>query len=116
MTGHERFTGDYHRGIGAGPAVLSSAGPKLPEHTIKNINKLLFVIKQIYITALKEQDINFLQAKAEAKIRLCYKLSVCKNNSRSFKVHLTNKFQVPKTFFIDIMRAIKCQGCTSKIY
>ena len=58
MTGHERCTGDY---------------TGVPEPTIKNINKLLFVIKQIrnlYITAPKEQDINFLQAKGEVKSSL----------------------------------------------
>ena len=70
MTGHECCTGDYNRGVGAGPA---TAGPKFSEPTIKNINILLFVFKQIrnlYITAPKEQDINFLQAKAKAKSSL----------------------------------------------
>ena len=58
---------------GAGPTGLATARPKFPEPTIKNINILLFVIKQIrnlYITAPKEQNINFLQAKAEAKSSL----------------------------------------------
>ena len=42
----------YGRGVGTGPAGPATAGPKLPEPTIKNIIQL-FVIKQIRIFVLQ---------------------------------------------------------------
>ena len=96
----------YHRGVGAGPA---TAGPMFPEPTIKNIIPL-FVIKQIknfHITAACLYHFNkgiallyYRKNKIPIfyKQRICYKLSACKNNSRSLRVKLNNRF--PRRFLL----------------
>ena len=87
-----------------GPAGLTTAGPKFPESTFKNIIPL-FVIKQIrnfcnaveclyhfnkgiilLIYYQKNKTLIFF------KQQLRYELCACKNNSRSLRMKLNNKF------------------------
>ena len=87
-------------GVGTGPA---TAGPKFPEPTIKNIIPL-FVIKQIGNFCITveclyhfNKGIILLYYRKNKtliffKQQLCYELGTCKNNSRSLRMKLNNKF------------------------
>ena len=87
----------------------SGAGPMFPEPTIKNIIPL-FVIKQIkffYITAaclyhFNTGIVSLYYRKSKIPIffkqQLRYKLGACKNNSRSLRVKLNNRF--PRCFLL----------------
>ena len=92
-----------------GPAGPATAGPINPEPTIKNIIPL-FVIKQIknfYIIAAYLYHFNngiallyYRKSKIPIffKQHLRYKLGACKNNSRSLRVKLNNRF--PRRFLL----------------
>ena len=89
-----------NRGVGTGPV---TAGPMFPEPTIKNIIPL-FIIKQIknfYFTAAYlyhfTKGIALLYYRKNKipiflKQQLRYKLGAYKNNSRSLRVKLNNRF------------------------
>ena len=93
------------RGIGTG---LATAGPKFPELTIKNIIPL-FVIKQIRdfcitIKCLYHYNKGIIPLYYQGnktliffKQQLRYELGACKNNFRSLRVKLNNKF--PRRFY-----------------
>ena len=113
----------FCRGVGTGPAGPATAGPMFPEPTIKNVIPL-FVFKQIknfYITAAClyyfDKGIALLYYRKNKiptffKQQLRYKLGACKNNSRSLKVKLNNRF--PRRFLL-----ISCHQVprvTSKTY
>ena len=109
-TGQLQFMNSDCRGVGTSPAGPATAGPMFPEPTIKNIIPL-FVIKQIkkifilqlhvYTILIKELHYYIIE-KTKIPIffkqQLCYKLGARKNNSRSLRVKLNNRF--PRCFLL----------------